>query len=219
LQFFAKFFAKMSMSAISKKIASIASTKAVSFETTNVNGVDMVKVVGPATFYVKDKLKAKGARWNPKNKEWFLNGVFDNDFMKQIEDEGQTHMLKVIEHEALKALLALKAERRKAAEQATAEQSAAGGLTSIVTPDSAAAEGAAVGALPAAVCVNDVLADVTGASPAMSPRPVPAVATKTVPAVAELPVCCFCFAVDPLKCPCAAFADALDEAKAVKSLN
>ena len=68
------------------------------------NGFAFTRVIGPATYYIKDKLKFRAkARWNPQEKQWWVWGnALEMAFMKELEDDALAAMPLVQAHDERK---------------------------------------------------------------------------------------------------------------------
>ena len=67
------------------------------------NGFPFTRVTGVATYYIRDKLKKKGARWNPTEKQWQVwGGALEMAFVKELESDAESAMPLVLAHEERK---------------------------------------------------------------------------------------------------------------------
>ena len=67
------------------------------------NGFPFTRVTGMATYYLRQKLKTKGARWNPIEKQWQIwGGALEMAFMKELEADAEAAMPQALAHEQRK---------------------------------------------------------------------------------------------------------------------
>jgi hypothetical protein len=171
------------------------------------NGFVFTRVVGQATYYLKDKLKARAkARWNAQEKQWWVWGnALDDAFKKELEKDALDAMPLVRAHDERKfhAQLRETAKAQLIAEgcpffadyapgsNPTDEQMAEKGRLMLVAIDGR---------------FKKLLAE--SSQPASSPA-------SSVSSGAS--ACDFCKSSDASTCPCAVAADAIDAAQLAKA--
>jgi hypothetical protein len=158
-----------------------------------------VRVVGPASYYIKDRLKSRGAQWSPRDKEWtILSSVLDLKFQSELETIADAAMPKVLARQESKIRIEL--------ENFAREQLKAEGHPAFV--------------IDTEKPMTDEAIEMQGDQMLLAiderVKKIRASQEEARAAAAPLISCGFCFSEDASTCPCSVAADEIDAKQASK---
>lgn len=181
------------------------------------SGKEFTRVVGVATYYLRNKLKVFcKAVWSPMEKQWLAWGpAISDDIKRELEADALKAMPLVEKHQREKQERIAKEAAGAASASAGAASASAGAPASAGASASAGAASASASASAAASVASS--APVSGFSSPGSGSIGSVGSKKRSANAAFMPLACsFCYAQDGSVCPCALAADAADAASEAK---